>query len=139
MAIFGSWGLVNAADEEHWGSAALTITCIFSAAVVFFVRFRKSHFDVIIYFYRNGAFAFNIWRSIPNEAAVADFTSKLDESIKASHQATTHPDSVAGISSEIDRLGALRKGLLTEEEFSRAKATLLEGLERGSRVVGFHS
>ncbi|MGL4400836.1 MAG: SHOCT domain-containing protein, partial [Luteolibacter sp.] len=117
----------------------LTIVTLIGAAV-FIRRFMTSRFDVVTYFYRNGTFAFNVWRNVPDEASFTEFVSKLGKLIKDEHPSTDHAGSTtACLSLEIDRLGGLReKGLLTDEEFARAKSSLLEQLEQGGRVIGFH-
>ena len=109
------------------------------AAGIFVYKFRKSRFDVLTYFYRNGAYAFNIWRNLPDETAYSEFIARLGESIRKEPEEVRNAGAPS-LSSEIDRLGALRvKGFLTEDEFARAKASLLDQLERGNRVMGFHS
>ncbi len=109
---------------------------------VFLVRrFFKSRYDVLTYFYRNGSFALNIWRNRPDEATFSAFVAKFGELLKKTHDEISSPPPLGPtLSAEIDRLGALRlKGLLTDQEFTRAKESLLSQLEQGSRVVGFHS
>lgn len=117
----------------------LTVVSL-AAAAVFFHRFRRSRFDVITYFYRNGSFAFNIWRNNPDEASFSDFVSELNQLIKVERESSDRAASEgSSLATEIDRLGTLRdKGLLTEEEFLRAKSSLLDGLDRSGRVMGFH-
>lgn len=137
--VFGCSATTTLDEVNRIFFTSLTIVTLIAAAVCIH-RFRKSRFDVVTYFYRNGAFAFNVWRDVPDEASFAEFISKLGKLIKDEQASTDHAGSTTtSLSSEIDRLGALReKGLLTDEEFVRAKSLLLEQLDRGNRVMGFH-
>lgn len=138
MLFFGGIG-ASTKDEVSRIFFIMLAFVTFIVAAVFFYRFRKSRFDVLTYFYRNGAFAFNLWRNLPDEVAFSDFLPKLTTLIKEGQETSVNAGASASLSSEIDRLGALRvKGFLTDDEFARAKASLLEQLERGGRVMGFH-
>ena len=106
---------------------------------VFIFKFLRSRFDVLSYLYPNGGLAFIIWRNLPDEQTFAPFIAGRTGRIKQAREAVRAAASPDSLSTEIDRLGTLRdKGLLTEEEFARAKASLLDQLERGGRVMGFH-
>ena len=80
-----------------------------------------------------------IFRSVPDQAAVDSFVSKLQMEIqkaRESFQALREPGS-AMLSVELERIALLRdRGVLSEAEFQQAKTTLLAA-GGGGRSIGF--
>ncbi len=128
-------------DDGSRHFVGLLIFCFLIGFIFLILRFFKSRYDVLTYFYRNGSFAFNIWRNRPDETTFSEFVGEFGGLLKKTHDEVSSPPPIQPtLSAEIDRLGALRlKGLLTDQEFARAKESLLSQLERDGRVVGFHS
>lgn len=108
----------------------------FAVAVV--RQYLATRFDLVLFFYRNGSVAFSIDRDKPDPEAYHSLVENIVRRIKNAEEEPLSANSTSLIG-ELERLGKLRdKSLLTDEEFAKAKESLLAQIERGARTMGFH-
>ena len=94
-------------------------------------------YDSTILHYRNGGVAFAIPNNQPSKEAVAAFVAELSDRIKRAVP-LTGPSAADGFAAQLLQLDELRqRGVLSDEEFAKAKARVLESGERIERRIGF--
>lgn len=136
MALFGSLSLlmVCLAFKEP----AFAMMLVFFLPLVFagLAQYRRLSVDAQIFRSRiNGQNVLALWRNNPSIEAFETFSKGLHERLRKVEIPIMNPLNQS-IADELRKLGELQKdGIITESEFSEAKAKLLGALEQ--RKIGF--
>jgi hypothetical protein len=136
MILFGLLSLLMLMLSFHEPAFLMMLVFFVPMFIAGLVQFRRMSVDAQIFRSRiNGQNLLVIWRDLPDKTVFDEFISAFQGKLKKVDVPVTGPTNQS-IADEIRKLGELKKdGLLSETEFTEAKARLLGLLEK--RDIGF--
>jgi ribosomal protein S20 len=139
LSLFTLWGVISCllSEPDRSVAAVLLFPLIFFLvfAGVCFSRFRQQSVNAVIFYVREGG-QIHVWFEKPDAKTFNSFCETLSKKCEAAWNNRPLDPSVQSIAGEIAALKKLHeKGVLSDAEFERAKAKLIEQTEE--RKIGF--
>ena len=141
---------VEVAVSSQWALVLLSITAVvgiskllageeahyFFAALLFGIWFWVSHVTYLVY--NCGDLSFALFKDSPSEESVREFVEELKDEKHKYLRETYVGTQTGNLVDELHKLAWLKdNGALTQEEFDRLKASLLDEINKPKRQIGF--
>jgi hypothetical protein len=141
LALFTLWGVISCllSEPDRSVAAVLLFPLIFFLvfAGVCFSRFRQQSVNAVIFYVREGG-QVHVWFEKPDAKTFNSFCETLSKKCEEAWNNRPLDPSVQSVAGEIAALKNLHeKGILTDAEFERAKAKLIDQSESKERKIGF--
>jgi ribosomal protein S20 len=135
------WGIISCFRSTSDRDVAYFLLIPLVFAVLFgwtcLTRFRQNSINVVIFFLRQNG-QIHVWHNKPDAKTFTTFCETLSKKCEEAWNNRPLDASAQSMAGEIAALNNLReKGILSEEEFQKAKARLLDQIDVKERKVGF--
>lgn len=142
LSLFTLWGVISCLQSEPDRSVAAVLLFPLAFFLVFscicFSKFRQQSINAVIFFFREGG-QIHIWFEKPNAVTFSSFCETLSRKCEDAWNNRPLDPSVQSIAGEIAALKNLHdKGVLSDAEFERAKAKLIDqNVDNKEKKIGF--
>jgi hypothetical protein len=141
LSLFTLWGVISCLLSEPDRSVAAVLLFPLAFLLVFscicFSKLRQQSINAVIFFFREGG-QIHVWFEKPDAATFSSFCETLSRKCEEAWNNRPLDPSIQSIAGEIAALKKLHdKGVLSDAEFERAKAKLIDQTEGKERKIGF--
>ena len=141
MSLFTLWGVIEClrseTDKGVAGVLMFPLMFFLVFAWICFSKFRQQSVNAVIFYIREGG-QIHVWFEKPNAITFNSFCENLAKKCEEAWNNRPLDSSIQSIAGEIAALKNLHeKGVLSDAEFERAKAKLIDQTGQKDRKIGF--
>jgi len=141
LSLFMVWGviacLLSHTDKDVAPVLLFPLTFLAVFTWVCFSKFRQQSVNAVIFYVRDGG-QIHVWFEKPDAKTFNSFCDTLSQKCEEAWNNRPIDPSIQSIAGEITALKKLHeKGILSDAEFERAKAKLIDQTEGKEKKIGF--
>jgi hypothetical protein len=141
LSLFTLWGfitcLISPTDKSVAGVLLFPLIFFLVFTSICFFKFRQQSVDAVIFYLREGG-QVHVWFEKPDAKTFNMFCETLKKKCEEAWNNRPLDSSLQSVAGEIAALKNLHeKGILTDAEFERAKAKLIDQTDTKEKKIGF--